>query len=190
MVDLVVFLGNPGVQYEKTRHNVGWMVADHLPAAMNCGTQQKFKGRYATVQIGGGKVSLLWPQTFMNQSGDCVGRFASFFRIEAERVLVVHDELELPFGTIALRRGGGLGGHNGLRSIQSALSTPNFLRLRIGISRPKHGNVSSWVLSRFSAEEEGFLPHILNAAADGLEQTVRASNAQVLERFAKVVVIP
>lgn len=195
MVDLVVFLGNPGKQYETTRHNAGWMVAPHLPAtgaslsAPPPQAQQKAGGRYQKAHIGAGRLWFLWPESFMNRSGECVGRFAAFFRIEPARILVVHDELELPFGTISLRRGGGLGGHNGLRSIQSALTSSDFLRLRIGISRPRHGSVSSWVLSRFSREEEGFLPHILRAAADCLDEVLRRPSDELLDRYRRLEVI-
>ncbi|TVQ96256.1 MAG: aminoacyl-tRNA hydrolase [Spirochaetaceae bacterium] len=196
MVDLVVFLGNPGKQYEATRHNAGWMVAPQIlatgatHAAPPSQAQQKAGGRYETAHLGGNRVWFLWPETFMNRSGECVGRFASFFRVEPGRVLVVHDELELPFGTVSLRRGGGLGGHNGLRSIQSALTTPEFMRLRIGISRPQHGSVSSWVLSRFAAEEEPFLPHILRAAADCLEAILHSPSEELFTQFRRKEAIP
>ncbi len=196
MVDLVVFLGNPGKQYETTRHNAGWMVAPHLAtsgatdAAPPAQAQQKAGGRYETAHVGGNRVWFLWPETFMNHSGECVGRFCAFFRVDPDRVLVVHDELELPFGTLSLRRGGGLGGHNGLRSIQSALTTPGFMRLRVGISRPKHGSVSSWVLSRFAAQEEGFLPHVLRAAAECLDEVLRKPSEELFTRYRRLEVIP
>ena len=196
MVDLVVFLGNPGKQYETTRHNAGWMVAPFITASGASGPSppaqapQKAGGRYETAHIGGNRVWFLWPETFMNRSGECVGRFAAFFRVEPDRVLVVHDELELPFGTVSLRRGGGLGGHNGLRSIQSALTTADFLRLRIGISRPQHGSVSSWVLARFTAEEEGYLPHVLRAAAERVDAVLRSPSEELFNRYRRDEVIP
>lgn len=158
MVKLLVFLGNPGKAYEKTRHNVGWMVCDHMYPTLSW--SQKFNGLIA--QDGGTR--LLKPHTYMNESGKSVRSCMDFFSYTAQEVLVIHDDLELPFGTIRMQRGGGLQGHNGLKSIKSHIKDDLFLRLRIGIGRPKHGTVSSFVLQRFSPEEEISLPLILDSA--------------------------
>ena len=180
MVEAVVFLGNPGTQYQRTRHNVAWLVAERIGALQFASTRDKFLGSYATVSFGGATRHVLWPQTYMNRCGESVGRMAAFLRISPEHILVVHDELELPFGVIALRRGGGLGGHNGLKSLRSALTTADFLRLRVGISRPKHGNVSSYVLSRFGPDEEAVLEPVLDAAARVVERCAAASTEAAL----------
>jgi len=160
MIKLVVFLGNPGKQYELTRHNVGWMVANE--AYPHCSWSEKFSAKIAK----DGATHLLKPQTYMNESGRSVGLAAKYFGIATEEILVVCDDLELPFGTVRLQQGGGLKGHNGLKSIHSALGSSSFWRLNIGIGRPEHGSVSSFVLSRFSAEEEITLSLVLRAAVE------------------------
>ncbi len=193
MIDLIVLLGNPGSRYERTRHNVGWLVAEYLPALRDASRQRKFQGDYATVALGSNRVHVLWPLTFMNRCGESVGRLCTFFKIEPQRVLVVHDELELPFGVLSLRHGGGLGGHNGLKSVRSALTTADFLRLRIGISRPRHANVSSYVLSRFTPDEEAPLGDILDRAAGIIEccgaARSAAQNESLLRDYARVTVV-
>lgn len=170
MVKLLVFLGNPGRQYERTRHNAGWLVCDdmHIDAPW----QQKFHGIWSQVRGRTGQVRILKPQTFMNVSGQSVSEAAHFFGIEPEEILVIHDDLELPFGTVRLQSGGGLQGHNGLRSIKQHLGTDRFLRLRIGIGRPARGDVSSFVLSRFSPDEEIQLPLVLEKATDMLRKAI------------------
>lgn len=160
MIKLIVFLGNPGKQYESTRHNVGWMVANEAYAHRSW--SEKFSAKIAK----DGAVHLLKPQTYMNESGRSVGLAAKYFGIAAEEIIVVCDDLELPFGTVRLQQGGGLKGHNGLKSIHAALGSSTFWRLNIGIGRPAHGSVSSFVLSRFSVEEEISIPLILDAAKE------------------------
>ncbi len=166
VIRLVVFLGNPGKEYERTRHNIGWLVADALPFASELAWREKFKGLTST-RAG---TTFLKPTTFMNRSGESVAACASFFRIAPGEMLVVHDDMERPFGRVELRSGGGLGGHNGLRDIVRVLGTPDFVRLRCGISRPARGNPSSHVLGRFSPEEEAELPEMLSQAAALLEK--------------------
>jgi len=143
----MVFLGNPGKTYEKTRHNAGFLVCDTLFPAVSW--QKKFHALYAQ----DGAAKLLKPQTYMNVSGLSVGEAASFFHFEAQEIMVVHDDVELPFGTVRLQLGGGLQGHNGLKSIRDALTSDQFLRIRIGIGRPRHGDVASFVLSAFTSDE-------------------------------------
>lgn len=177
MIRLVCFLGNPGKEYRFTRHNVGWMLLDS--AFPDLGFRGKFNADIAEVlpsrAQGGEKLRILRPTQYMNRSGESIGRAVAFFQLDIQEVCVVHDDLELPFGSIALKRGGGLGGHNGLRSVKAALGDPGFFRLRIGVGRPKHGKVDSFVLSRFSPDEEAVLPRILEAARQRLEEAVRAS---------------
>lgn len=184
---LTVFLGNPGKQYAKTRHNVAWRLLESLEPRWAPGWQQKFNGRFAQISpvagaaggAGGGGTSarggvvLLVPETFMNKSGDSVQPCARYFRIPPERIIVVHDDTEISFGEIGLKRGGGLGGNNGLKSTAERLGSRDFYRLRIGVSRPRHGSLSSHVLGKFTAEEEAELDHVLRAAGDLLEEAWR-----------------
>src|SRR6266536_802491 len=134
---LVAGLGNPGREYERNRHNVGWMVADELARRHGASWKGKFSGRLAEVRIDGHRVALLKPETFMNESGRSVGAAARFYKLEPDAVLVVHDEIDLELGRLQARLGGGLAGHNGLRSIAAHLGTPDFLRLRVGVGRPR-----------------------------------------------------
>ena len=164
-ISLCVFLGNPGRDYVHTRHNAGFMLAERHPEVRGAAWQEKFHGEYASLLLGTRKIHLLRPMTYMNKSGIAAAAAASFFKIDPADVLIVHDELELPFGTIGVRAGGGLGGHNGLRSIAERLGTKEFARLRIGIGRPKGGSVSGYVLSQFNSDETAVLPTILNESA-------------------------
>ena len=167
---LIVGLGNPGSKYQNTRHNIGWDVLELLPDYQNLKWIEKFKGQYAVQSIGSDKIYYLKPQTFMNLSGESVQPLMNFFKITIENILVVHDELDLPFGTIAFKNGGGLAGHNGLKSIAGILGTQDFKRLRMGIGRPVHGDVSNWVLSGYVGEDKDFLEAYLKGAAVALEE--------------------
>lgn len=167
MISLVAFLGNVGKEYEKTRHNAAWIAADLLRICSGISWQHKFRGLYGKFPMavtGGRVVHALKPETYMNLSGESVGEAAQFFKILPEEVLIVHDELELPPAVLSLKWAGGLGGHNGLRSIKAALGTVDFWRLRIGIGRPNdkkdgayHPDIAGYVLSPFSKEETAFL---------------------------------
>jgi len=171
MIRLVAFLGNPGREYRLTRHNLGWLVADALPSALRLVWQEKFKGRYAAFSApGAGSVYFLKPETYMNLSGESAAALMRFYKIEIAELLVVHDEVELPFGTAQLRLGGGLGGHNGLRSMENQLSSREFYRFRLGVGRPRRGDVAGYVLARFSPEEEPRLPDYCRAAAEIVEK--------------------
>ncbi len=149
---LVAGLGNPGREYERTRHNAGWLVVDEL-ARRHAGVfRGKFSGQLAEVRLAGRKVGLLKPETYMNESGRSIAAAARFFKAPAGMLLVVHDDVDLDEGRLQARRGGGLAGHNGLRSIAEALGTRDFLRLRIGVGRPGRGDrrsVADFVLSPF-----------------------------------------
>lgn len=156
---LVVFLGNPGRKYSRTRHNIAWRLCD-LPPWKDLSWKEKFHGLYAQDR---GAV-LLKPQCMMNNSGRSVQAARGFFQLETRDILVVHDDLELPFGECVLKSGGGLAGHNGLKSIKAQLKEPNFHRLRLGIGRPERGSVHSWVLGAFDALEEARLEDFLEGA--------------------------
>lgn len=169
MIKLVVFLGNPGDRYSRTRHNVGRMVLEELSTSINPAWREKFHGKIADVTMKNRKIRFLVPETFMNLTGKSTAAAMTFFKLNPENLLLVHDDLEMPFGHIGIKFGGGLAGHNGLKSIRDGLGTTDFGRLRIGIGRPKRESVQSWVLGRFSPDEEVALPIILKAAAEMLK---------------------
>jgi len=171
---LIVGLGNPGPEYEATRHNVGFRFLDAL--ARKLGVTLMANGRFHGALARQGELWLLQPMTFMNRSGQAVRAVAHFYRIEPEAILVVHDDLDLPPGGIRLKKGGGNGGHNGLKDIQSALSTPDFWRLRLGIGHPREQNlrqpVADFVLSRPRAEEEIAIEQALDRCLDAWSSLV------------------
>ncbi len=166
---LVVGLGNPEPRYLSNRHNVGFMVVDRLAsdAGIDLG-RTKFKGHLGTGRIADAPVVLLEPQTFMNLSGRSVAPARNFYDIDLARLVVVHDEIDLPFGTLRLKIGGGHAGHNGLRSLVAELGDNGFARLRVGVGRPRHGEVADYVLSDFNADERPWLPDLIDRAADAV----------------------
>jgi PTH1 family peptidyl-tRNA hydrolase len=181
---LVVGLGNPGREYATTRHNVGFMVADELAQRHGGSWRSKFSGEVADVRIDGARLALLKPQTYMNESGRAVASAAKFYKVDPEDLLAVHDEVDLDLGRMQARLGGGLAGHNGLRSLASALKTPEFLRLRIGVGRPERGDrrpVSDWVLSPFEPEVD--VGALVGRAADAVETLVREGLEEAQQRF-------
>jgi PTH1 family peptidyl-tRNA hydrolase len=182
---LVVGLGNPGREYETTRHNVGWMVVDELARRHGGSFRSKFSGSLAELRHGEQRLALLKPETFMNESGRSVAAAARFFKVEPDALLVVHDDVDLEPGRLQARAGGGLAGHNGLRSLASSLGTQDFLRLRIGVGRPARGDrrpVADYVLSPFEPELDvaALVARSADAvetiAADGLEAAQRTFN--------------
>jgi PTH1 family peptidyl-tRNA hydrolase len=213
MIELAAFLGNPGREYEKNRHNAGRLLAEKLPFFSRLRWQKKYKGLYAaldgssiaaeTLQAGEtsfcvpARLHFLMPETFMNLSGESVFAAASFFKIKPEAIIVVHDELELPLGTVSFKFSGGLGGHNGLRSMKACFGTADFWRLRIGIGRPddrKPGEggpqgsgkgIFDWVLSDFSRVEEAILAEILPPAAAALAESLSKGPESLLPEWKK-----
>jgi peptidyl-tRNA hydrolase, PTH1 family len=182
---LVAGLGNPGREYEQTRHNVGWLVADELARRHDGSFRSKFSGRVAEVRFGDLRLALLKPETYMNESGRSVGAAARFYKLPPEQTLLVHDDVDLEEGRLQARLGGGLAGHNGLRSIAQHLGTNDFLRLRIGVGRPGRGDprpVADYVLSPFEPtfDVDALVARAADAveqlAAEGLEATQRAVN--------------
>jgi peptidyl-tRNA hydrolase, PTH1 family len=168
---LFVGLGNPGPKYELTRHNVGFLLADKLGARWGIDlSRTKFNAAMGTGHGAGRSAVLLKPQTFMNLSGQSVGRAKEFFGVEPAAILVAHDDIDLPWGAIRLKIGGGAGGHKGLRSIDQLLGTKEYFRVRIGVGRPEHGDVSNYVLQRFDAMEMAELDDVLDVAADATER--------------------
>ncbi len=167
---LVVGLGNPGREHARNRHNAGWMVVDELVRRHGGSWRSKFSGQMAEVRAGGERLALLKPETYMNDSGRSVGPAAAFFKLEPSEVLVVHDEGDFDLGRLELKVGGGLAGHNGLRSIAQQLGTQDFLRLRIGVGRPERGDprpLADWVLGDFQPHENA--EDIVALAADAVE---------------------
>lgn len=182
---LVAGLGNPGREYERTRHNLGWLVVDELARRHGGSFRSKFAGQLSELRVGDDKVALLKPETYMNESGRAIAAATKFFKVDPGALLVVHDDVDLEPERFQARLGGGLAGHNGLRSIAQALGTNDFLRLRIGIGRPGRGDrrsVSDYVLSRFDPETdvEALVSRAADAvetiAADGLEEAQRRYN--------------
>ena len=173
---LVVGLGNPGPNYAKTRHNLGFMVADILADRMSAAfkVHKKSGAEVVTGHLGGRPVILAKPRCYMNESGRQVGPLAKFYSVAPADLIVVHDELDIDFGRIRLKLGGGEGGHNGLRSVASALGTKDFQRVRIGVGRPPgRRDPAAFVLENFNAAERAEVPTILEQAADATELLVQ-----------------
>ncbi|HVU01558.1 MAG TPA: aminoacyl-tRNA hydrolase [Polyangiaceae bacterium] len=184
---LVVGLGNPGKKYADTRHNVGFVVADRLAARANASFREKFNGRFTELELEGQKIGLLEPQTFMNDSGRSVKAAATFYKVLPGDVLVVHDELDIPFGTLRLKKGGGEAGNNGLRSVSQHLGTKDYVRLRFGIGKPPagfRGDGADFVLQAFAPEERARLGDLVEQATDtvalfvgkGLDHAMNVTN--------------
>jgi len=181
---LVAGLGNPGREYAQTRHNVGWMVVDELARRYDGSFRAKFSGRLAEVRLGELRLALLEPETYMNESGRSIAAAARFFKAAAESLLVVHDDVDLEEGRLQTRLGGGLAGHNGLRSIAQALGTPDFLRLRVGVGRPGRGDprsVADYVLSPFEPETD--VGALVSRAADAAETMAQEGLEAAQARF-------
>ncbi|MEV6059325.1 aminoacyl-tRNA hydrolase [Nocardia asteroides] len=173
---LVVGLGNPGPEYERTRHNVGFLVADVLAERVGgrFAVHKKSGADLLQARLDGRQILIAKPRAYMNLSGRPVAALAKFFSVPVDQVIVVHDELDLPFGTIKLKQGGGEGGHNGLRSISQALTTKDYLRTRIGIGRPPgRQDPADYVLKPFAAPERKEVPVIVEQAADAVEMLLK-----------------
>jgi PTH1 family peptidyl-tRNA hydrolase len=182
---LVIGLGNPGREYERNRHNVGWMVVDELARRHGGSWRGKFSGKLSEIRLDDHKLGLLKPETYMNDSGRSVRAAMQFFKLDPDSVLVLHDEGDLDLGRLQARLGGGLAGHNGLRSVAQHLKTPEFLRLRIGVGRPGRGDprpLADFVLSDFEPEDdaEALVARAADAVesldTDGLERTQQRFN--------------
>ena len=184
---LIVGLGNPGTQYQGNRHNVGQMVLDELAGRIGAGFKthkaraQVLEGRLG---IGGPRVVLAKPMSYMNVSGGPVSSLAGFYGIAADHVVAVHDEIDIPFNTVKLKLGGGEGGHNGLRDISKALGTKDYLRVRVGVGRPPgRMDTADYVLRDFGTAEKKELPFLLDDAADAVESLLKEGLTAAQQRF-------
>jgi len=179
---MVVFPGNPGSEYKKTRHNAARLFLDYIERGTEypVNWKQKFNALEGSVTAGNGnKIILLKPEVFMNNTGKSVAAAVNFYKIPKDGFLVIHDDMETPFGTIAVKKGGGHGGHNGLKSIKNSLGHQNFYRLKIGIGRPeKNINPSAWVLGKFTEFEERVLPDIFKTASETLFTLLEKENPE------------
>jgi len=193
MIKLTAFLGNPGAEYSGNRHNAGRMLAQALPFYQSLSWQKKYKGLYSSH----GDKHFIMPETYMNLSGESVHAVAAFYKIDVKEIIVIHDELELPLGVISLKFSGGLGGHNGLRSMKKCFNSADFWRIRIGIGRPdsrlpgeggREGSgegIYDWVLSDFTKNEQETLMPALDAGANLLMQTFESEPETLLKEWAK-----
>jgi PTH1 family peptidyl-tRNA hydrolase len=181
---LVVGLGNPGREYRETRHNIGFRVVDELARRHDGQLRSKFSGALGTIRLDGRRVGLLEPQTYMNESGRSVGPAVRFYKLPLERLLVVHDEVDLELGRLQVREGGGLAGHNGLRSVAAALGSPDFLRLRVGVGRPERGDprpVADYVLTPFPPEVN--VEELVRRSTDAVETIATDGVEAAQQRF-------
>jgi peptidyl-tRNA hydrolase, PTH1 family len=181
---LVAGLGNPGREYERTRHNAGWMVMDELARRHGGSFRSKFSGQLSETRLDDLKLALLKPETYMNVSGQSIGAARKFFKVDPADVLIVHDDVDLEPGRLQAKFGGGLAGHNGLRSIAQALGTNDFLRLRIGVGRPGRGDrrsVADFVLGGFEPEVD--LDELIGRSADAVETMARDGLAEAQRRY-------
>lgn len=185
-IQLIVGLGNPGLQYEKTRHNAGFWFVDAIARAhgISLKSESKFHGETGKGFIDGNEVWLLKPMTFMNKSGQGIAALANFYKIDAENILIAHDELDLPPGTVRLKKGGGHGGHNGLRDTVAQLGSKEFQRLRLGIGHPGHASqVSGYVLGKAPADEQIEIERAVDKALDELSLILSGDLQKAMNRL-------
>jgi peptidyl-tRNA hydrolase, PTH1 family len=182
---LIVGLGNPGKQYEKTRHNVGFDVIDELSKQLNIPLDQsKFKGLFGIGFVGTEKVLLLKPLTYMNLSGESIRAVLDYYEVDMEEFAVIYDDLDIPVGKIRLRQKGSAAGHNGIKSTIAHLGTQEFNRIRIGVDRPKNGmSVSNYVLGKFTLEEQPLIEEVIKKSADACKTWLNQPFLQVMNSF-------
>jgi PTH1 family peptidyl-tRNA hydrolase len=181
---LIVGLGNPGPKYLWTRHNAGFIVLDRFAALAGIPVIKKnFAGLYGEGNFKGNRLLLLKPQTYMNLSGRSVAAALRFHKLGISDLLIIHDELDIPFGQLKLKEGGGHGGHNGLRSLHQELGSGDYPRLRIGIGKPLHGDMADFVLSNFGKDELAGLPQVIDGAVDALEMFISEGLPKTMSLF-------
>ncbi|MBI2521386.1 MAG: aminoacyl-tRNA hydrolase [Bdellovibrio sp.] len=191
MPKLIVGLGNPGRNYSRTRHNIGWMVLDRVTSSNNLIWKDKFKGSYLELTGRNEKIFFLKPKTFMNKSGESVVEFAQFYKIPLSDVIIIHDDMDTPFGTITFKSNGGAAGHNGIKSIIEKTGTQEFKRLRMGIGRPIGDMISSsFVLSGFNPDEEKLLEAFLNLASDAINCYINENFEKASSLYSRKTVLP
>lgn len=184
---IIVGLGNPGDQYRSTRHNVGFFVVDELSRRWHSSVfLEKWHAEYVSLPVDGEKVHLVKPLTFMNRSGQAVGHFYRFYKVDPDKMMIIHDDLDMPPGRIKLVKGGGTGGHNGIKSLVETLGTKEFYRLKIGIGRPGNGAVHSgfpvdkYVLSNFTNEDLDILESRYDAVEDGIRHFLQGNPSKAM----------
>ena len=184
---IIVGLGNPGRKYERTRHNAGFMAVDAIAGSLKLDlAQEKYHALIAKGRIGADEALFAKPQTFMNESGRSVGAILRYTYATSADLVVVHDDLDLPLGTVRVKTGGGHGGHNGLRSIIEHIGTPDFVRVRVGVGRPTPGfDTADYVLSPFSAEERKAATEAFEKAAEAVKAVVLEGAVKAMNRFNK-----
>lgn len=182
---LVVGLGNPGNKYRDTRHNVGFSVIDLLSERTRTKVNKiKFKSLYGEANIGGEKVLLVKPQTYMNNSGESVLEISNFFKVPVENIIVIMDDIDIDFGVVKVKRKGSAGSHNGMKSIISLLKQDNFPRVKIGVGRPEPGrDLADFVLGRFSKNDEAEISDTIARAADAVECIVREDISSSMNKY-------
>jgi PTH1 family peptidyl-tRNA hydrolase len=182
---LVIGLGNPGAEYTSTRHNVGFLVVDSLARrTFSSIDRQQHGAKTAKVRWGDSPLILAKPMKFMNRSGGPAQALRGFYKLSLDQVVVIHDDLELPFGTVKVKLGGGHGGHNGLRDLHKHLGGNDYVRVRVGVSRPPPGwKPADYVLGRWSAEQANLLEDVVNMAADAVDTLVHSGIHDAIERF-------
>ncbi len=183
---IVAFLGNPGLKYNGTRHNAGFMAADAMEKKLGVSiNKMRFKALTQTADIGGKKVLLMKPQTYMNLSGDAIVQAANFYKVPPERVIVVSDETALPIGRLRIRRGGSAGGHNGLKSVIARLGTDQFPRIRLGVGDKPHPDydMADWVLSAFKGQDAADMELVAKKATDAVECYITEGADRAMNKF-------
>lgn len=183
---IVAFLGNPGLKYNGTRHNAGFMAADAMEKKLGVSiNKMRFKALTQTADIGGKKVLLMKPQTYMNLSGDAIAQAANLYKVPPERVIVVSDETALPIGRLRIRRGGSAGGHNGLKSVIARLGTDQFPRIRLGVGDKPHPDydMADWVLSAFKGQDAADMELVAKKAADAVECYITEGADRAMNKF-------
>lgn len=183
---IVAFLGNPGLKYNGTRHNAGFMAADAMEKKLGVSiNKMRFKALTQTVDISGKKVLLMKPQTYMNLSGDAIVQAANFYKVPPERVIAVSDETALPIGRLRIRRGGSAGGHNGLKSVIARLGTDQFPRIRLGVGDKPHPDydMADWVLSAFKGQDAADMELVAKKAADAVECYITEGADRAMNKF-------
>ncbi|MBD1400116.1 aminoacyl-tRNA hydrolase [Pelovirga terrestris] len=181
---LLVGLGNYGSEYATTRHNIGFMVAELVAGRFGIALKKKgYQGIYGVGAVASQQTTIILPQTYMNRSGACVHAASSALSVDPADIVVIYDDLDLLFGRIKISKVGGHGGHNGIRDVICALDRRDFVRLRIGIGKPEHGDVTRHVLGPFSSTERVGLPALVAAAADAAELIIAGGVAAAMNKF-------
>ncbi len=185
---IIVGLGNPGIRYEQTRHNVGFTAADFLSGKFNATFKLKNNALYATVGIGKYKCLVLKPQTYMNNSGEAVAYFANYYKIAPEKIIVICDDVSLPFGSLRIKRKGSFGGHNGIKSIIELLGSDDFVRIKIGVGNKPNPDydLADFVLGKFSKDESARIKPVIENAAEAAQCIITEDIDTAMNRYNKI----